>query len=76
MKIPSPPTTPSFDALGRDGVVFERALSSAAVTPVSHASILTGRHPYHHGLRVLSADGGFRLPDEEPTLASQLQARG
>lgn len=72
----SPPTTPSFDALGRDGVVFERALSSAAVTPVSHASILTGRHPYHHGLRVLSADGGFQLPDDVPTLASELKARG
>ncbi len=45
--------TPGFDALARSGVRFESALATSAVTPVSHASILTGLNPYEHGLRVL-----------------------
>ncbi len=68
--------TPSFDALAAAGVRFENALSASAVTPVSHATILTGKYPYHHGLRVLSADGGFRLPAGEPTLAGKLRKQG
>ncbi len=68
--------TPSFDALAAEGVRFEHALSASAVTPVSHASILTGKYPYHHGLRVLSADGGFRLPASERTLARVLHEAG
>jgi len=68
--------TPHYDALAEDGVRFATAVSASAVTPVSHASILTGRTPYGHGLRVLAGQGGFRLPESVPTLASVLKERG
>ena len=68
--------TPNFDGLAAVGVRFDMAISASAVTPVSHASILTGREPYNHGLRILSADGGFRLPDSVPTLTSVLAREG
>lgn len=68
--------TPNIDALAADGVRFEQAISASAVTPVSHATILTGRYPYDHGLRVLHAAGGFRLAEEVPTLAMQFKAAG
>lgn len=69
-------STPAFDSLAEQGQLFELALSSASVTPVSHASILTGRDPHNHGLRILSADGGYRLPADVPTLASILAREG
>jgi arylsulfatase A-like enzyme len=68
--------TPHLDRLAREGVLFERSYSTSAVTPVSHASILTGLTPYQHGLRVLAAPGGYRLPDDVPTLATVFRARG
>lgn len=54
--------TPAFDALAEDGVRFAFAVSASAVTPVSHATILTGQYPYRHGLRVMHAESGFVLP--------------
>jgi arylsulfatase A-like enzyme len=68
--------TPNFDRLAAEGVRFERTLSTSAVTPVSHATILTGRYPYKHGLRVISALSGFRLPASEVTLARRLRLEG
>lgn len=70
------PSTPHFDRLGMDGVRFELAIAQAAVTPVSHASILTGRNPYSHGVRVLHAAAGYRLPEDVPYLPEQLRRRG
>ncbi len=68
--------TPAFDRLAEEGVRFERAISASAVTPVSHATILTGQYPYTHGMRVLHADGGFRLRDEHWYLPEALKAAG
>ena len=68
--------TPRMDALAASGACFELALSASAVTPVSHATILTGLYPYEHGLRVLSAAGGYRLPESVPTLATTLKDQG
>ena len=68
--------TPALDALAAEGVRFDVALSASAVTPVSHATILTGRFPYEHGLRVLSAGSGFRLPESQPTIATVLREAG
>jgi len=68
--------TPEFDRLGEDGTRFEFCISSSAVTPVSHATILTGRYPQHHGLRVLAADGGYRLPADIPTLSELFKEKG
>jgi len=64
--------TPHLDALALQSVVFERAYSQAPLTPVSHATILTGTYPRFHGVR----DFGSRLPDFPPYLPSLLRARG
>jgi arylsulfatase A-like enzyme len=70
-------TTPVIDELARDGVRFERALSSAGLTPMAHASILTGLHSHRHGLRIFHGDGaGFRLADSATTLAERLRDNG
>lgn len=68
--------TPHLDALATRGVRFERALSASALTPSSHATILTGRWPFAHGVRVMVADGGYALGEGTPTLAEVLGARG
>ena len=68
-------TTPSLDKLADEGVLFTRTQSTSATTPISHASILTGLNNYKHGVRVISAKSGFKLPDDVPTLASVLEAR-
>jgi choline-sulfatase len=43
--------TPSIDALARDGIVFERALSQVPLTWPSHVAILTGTYPFHNGVQ-------------------------
>lgn len=70
------PTSPNLDALARESVVFDSAIAQAAVTPTSHASILTGREPYHHGLRVFHGLIDNRLGDSQVTLAEVWQSLG
>jgi arylsulfatase A-like enzyme len=70
------PTSPFLDRLASESVVFERAVSSSAVTPVSHASIFTGLFPHHHGLRSLHGGVGYSLPKDVPTLATLLSDEG
>jgi arylsulfatase A-like enzyme/predicted Zn-dependent protease len=65
--------TPNLDELARSGVVFENASAVAPLTLPSHASILTGTYPLHHGIR---DNGGFHLGPENVTLAEILEARG
>lgn len=69
-------TSPHLDRLAADAVVFDRAIAQAAVTPVSHASILTGLDPYHHGLRVLHGRVGNVLAPEATTLAETWRQAG
>src|SRR6185295_12807085 len=57
--------TPTLDRLGRDGVVFERALTVAPLTLPAHTSIMTGLFPPRHGVR---DNGTFYLGDEFTTL--------
>jgi arylsulfatase A-like enzyme/cytochrome c-type biogenesis protein CcmH/NrfG len=64
--------TPQLDALASQSVVFERSYSQAPLTPVSHATILTGTYPRFHGVR----DFGSRLPDSPPYLPAIFRARG
>lgn len=68
--------TPFMDTIASAGVVFERCSTSSAITPVAHASILTGLEPYEHGLRVFTGRSGYRLPESIPTLATILGDRG
>ncbi len=70
------PTTPHFDELAADGVLFEHAISNSATTPIAHASILTGLYQYHHGVRVIYAGSGYYLDEAIPSLPTQLKAAG
>jgi arylsulfatase A-like enzyme/Flp pilus assembly protein TadD len=64
--------TPQLDALASQGVVFEHAYSQAPITPVSHATMLTGTFPQYHGIR----NFGDRLPPSVPFLPEILHAQG
>ena len=65
--------TPHLDALAERGTRFETAYSHTPLTLPAHASMLTGRLPHRHGVRV---NGLFELGDEETTLAEILAANG
>ena len=69
-------TSPHLDRLAASGVLFEHASAQAAVTNVSHASILTGLNPYTHGLRVLHGVAENRLAASHTTLAEFFQDAG
>src|SRR5207248_7183121 len=60
-------TTPAIDALARSGALFLDATAHAPLTLPSHASILTGLYPPHHGVH---DNSGFALADTVPTLAT------
>ena len=65
--------TPNLDRLAREGVRFDQASSAVPLTLPSHATILSGLLPPHHGLR---NNGGGRLPEGDATLATRLSAAG
>lgn len=75
-------TSPAIDALARDGVLFEQAISQSTFTKSSIASLFTGRAAYEHGVYWGDRrDAGDRLtsdvlPDSETTLAEVLRSRG
>jgi arylsulfatase A-like enzyme/Flp pilus assembly protein TadD len=55
--------TPTLDALARDGVLFERAISQVPLTWPSHAVILTGTYPFQNGVQDFTGEPlapGFR----------------
>jgi arylsulfatase A-like enzyme len=64
-------TSPTIDALAREGVWFPRCYTQSATTGASHASIFTAALPPTHG--VLSNNEQF--PDR-PSLLRSLRARG
>jgi arylsulfatase A-like enzyme len=74
------PTSPNFDRIAREGVLFDNAISPSSWTLPSHASLLTGRTVFAHGLGNVqrqpwggwdhSALNGF------PTLAEALAGKG
>ena len=65
--------TPSLDALQKDSVVFDNALSPVPLTLPAHSSLFTGLLPYQHGVR---DNVGYRLSPRTTTLASFLRQRG
>ena len=66
-------TTPNLDRLAARGARFDFAHAHAVVTLPSHASILSGRYPYEHGIR---DNTGYRFPEAQPTAATRLKALG
>ncbi len=65
--------TPQLDALARESVRFNDVACQVPLTTPSHASILTGLLPQHHGLR---NNESYRLADGVPTLAESLRSEG
>lgn len=65
--------TPTLDRLAREGVLFQRALSTAPITLPAHASILSGTDPIAHGVRVNGANG---FSADNPSLAKTLKEEG
>lgn len=65
--------TPRLDALAGGGVRFARALSPVPLTLPAHASLMTGRYPFAHGVR---NNGHFTLPGDIATLAERFRAAG
>jgi arylsulfatase A-like enzyme/Flp pilus assembly protein TadD len=65
--------TPIIDAFAGDAVLFENAFSPVPLTAPSHSTMLTGRYPITHGVRL---NGTAILPDEETTLAEIARDRG
>jgi len=65
--------TPNLDRLAAGGVLFERAITAAPLTLPAHASLLTARYPFAHGVR---NNGNFTLDAAAPTLATALHDAG
>lgn len=63
---------PTIEMLRRAGTTFRTTVSSSPLTPISHATVLTGLQPQRHGIRHLLRE---RLADV-PTLAEVLRAAG
>ncbi len=68
--------TPSLDRLAAEGVRFDEAITTNGLTPMAHASILTGVNPYRHDLRVFYGDAGRRVAPDVPVLAEVLAGAG
>ena len=65
--------TPAIDRLAASGTRYTFAHAPAPLTLVSHATILSGLHPFQHGIR---DNSGFRFPPSIPTLATRLKKAG
>jgi arylsulfatase A-like enzyme len=65
-------STPTLDAIARDGARFERAYSQIPVTGPSHTTILTGHGPWEHGNLL----NGLVLPSAFPLLSEVLRSEG
>src|SRR5215471_6635834 len=64
---------PALESLYTRGTAFLNTVSSAPITPISHASIFTALQPYEHGLRHLLREP---LQTRTPTLAELMRAAG
>jgi arylsulfatase A-like enzyme len=65
-------TSPTLDAMAAAGVRFEDVTAAAPWTLPSHATMLTGLYPSHHGVK----NHETRLAQSFVTLAEEFQQRG
>jgi arylsulfatase A-like enzyme/tetratricopeptide (TPR) repeat protein len=65
--------TPALDALARDSIVYDNAISHVPLTLPSHVSLFTGLLPFQHGVR---DNLGYRLSKDHRTLATLLKGSG
>ena len=66
-------STPELDRLGRAALVFDDVYSHTPLTLPSHASLLTGELPTHHGVR---DNIGYALKPGVQTLATRFKSAG
>jgi tetratricopeptide (TPR) repeat protein len=66
-------STPTLDRLASGGVRFTAAHAHTVITLPSHANILSGLYPTHHGVH---ENSGYRFPADLETLATRLKANG
>ena len=66
------PTTPRFDALAREGILFDDAVSTSSWTLPAHLSMLTGVDPGRHG----GVDSRHGFNHAVPTLPALLRTAG
>lgn len=64
--------TPAFEDAANNGTVFESAFGAGPGTPISHASMYTGRYPSEHGV----TGGYMNLPEDEAVMAEWFNTRG
>jgi choline-sulfatase len=65
--------TPTLDRLASEGLDFTHTRAAVPLTLPSHATILSGLLPPHHGVR---ENATYRFDATRPTIASLLKARG
>jgi arylsulfatase A-like enzyme/Flp pilus assembly protein TadD len=65
--------TPQIDSLAERGVLFSRAFANTSTTLPSHANILLGTTPNHHGVH---ENLNFIVNDELLTLTEHLKSNG
>jgi arylsulfatase A-like enzyme len=63
----------SIEKLRKQGATFLNTISSSPLTPVSHATVLTGLQPYNHGIRHLFKE---QLNKKVKTLGQVVKAAG
>ena len=66
------PTTPRFDALAREGILFDDAVSTSSWTLPAHLSMLTGADPGRHG----GVDSRHGFNRAVPTVPALLRTAG
>jgi arylsulfatase A-like enzyme len=64
---------PAINFLRKLGVTYLNTISSSPLTPVSHATVLTGLQPYHHGMHHLFKE---KIKSRAKTLAQILKSEG
>jgi len=66
-------TTPNIDAIAREGIVFEHAISPLPYTLPAHCTMLTGTIPPYHGV---FDNSDYKLSEGNVTLAELLKEKG
>ena len=76
----SRPTSPEIDRIAKQGVLFENAIAPSSWSLPSHASLITGRYPFEHGLVNVQPmpwlGWGKGSLNGFPTVGEALQERG
>jgi arylsulfatase A-like enzyme/Flp pilus assembly protein TadD len=66
-------STPNIDRWAREGVLFKNAYTECPLTLPAHATLLTGTHPFFHGVR---DNVGYILGQVQESLAEELKKQG